>query len=220
MNWLSNKLISFLSHSQTIKVLEFIVNKLSTLKTLLKDQSSPETDSMKQSSEYQITTSINLLSTIIKKLEKAELAFLSAEIPKVLLNFLPYPKIQLQAIWCIESLVKKSPSIVLNLISQMITLSTISYAEIEGLRTQYFSREALNENINSLLGNCSCLATLIKCLPACDRGIPVEETEIAFNTIKNMVSGGEYQGDIMDEEKMFAAEASDQEIDNAIRQAA
>ena len=53
----------------------------------------------------------------------------------------------------------------------------------------------------------------------CDRGIPVEETEIAFNTIKNMVSG-EYQGDVIDEDKMFASEPNDQEIDNAKRHAA
>lgn len=219
MTWLSENLIRSISHSQALKILNYLTQKMAWLKTNYSENSLAETDPAKLSIDYTANTCLRLYGFISQKLQETEIKNLAdLEIP--LLNLLSYPKIQLQSALVLSMMIKNWPCMALKIVSQIITHTTIAYAELEGLRTQFFSKETLNEYINNLLGYCNCLAALIKALPACNRGIPVEETEIAFNTVKNMVSGGEYQGDVIDEDKMFASELSDQEIDNAIRHAA
>lgn len=209
-SWLGRRLFTYITHLQSLKILEHLLSKLTNLKAL----------QMTVDSEYIINICLKLFALAIEKLQESEITARFPDIHKPIFAYLPTAKLQLQAAWSIDALVKKCPSLILSLLSYMITYTTIAYAELEGLRTQYFSKETLTENINNLLGHCSCLAILIRALPKSNRGIPVEETEIAFNTVRNMVSGGEYQGDVIDEDKMFTAEINDQEIDNAIRHAA
>ena len=219
ISWLGVRLFASTSHAQSLQVLDYLLTKLASLRQVTSGPAPTESESYR-TAEFMTSACLKLFALAMEKLLESEIIARVAEPHMPIFARLTQPKLQMQAVWTTGALVKRCPSLILSLLSQMITNTTIAYAELEGLRTQYFSRETYSENSSNLIGHCSCLATLIKALPGSLRGVPIEETEIAFNTVKNMVSGGEYQGDVIDEDKMFAAEQNDQDIDNAIRYAA
>lgn len=219
MAWLMRKALEYLSQSQILKIGDFIKNKLNSLVTNLNDQSLSDTDPLRYQNEGLLIIILKFLGLVCDKQMELPLDSCLQDLDKSLLILLKYPRIQLQVCWTLENVIKRCPSLALVYLSKLVTNTTIAFAELECLRSQSYSREALNTAISNLLGHVSCLAILIKTLPECNRGVPVEETEMAFNTTKNLVFS-EYQGDIVEEEKMFSNDPGIQEIDNAKRHAA
>ena len=215
--WLGKSVLGYLTQSQVRMIFELVKVKFSAVAALVCGELATESDTLKYSSEYSVIVHLKMISLIAERPDDLTLDL--KDLDKTLISLLKIPRVQLQVCWTFESLIKKNSSIILPLLSLMVTNATIAYAELECLRSQTYSRDSLHLTINNLIGNSCCLSTLIKNLSSSNRGVPVEETEITFNTIKNLVSS-EYQGDIIEEEKMFCTEPGLQEIDNAKRHAA
>ena len=213
--WLFKKLVGYLSQRQIKNCFEYVKGKIQVLGQ--NEYVNNEPDSVKFSNEYLTIVLLKFLCTILSSSQ--DLQFDLKDLDKSLISLLKFPRIQLQVCWTIESIITFNSSYTLPLLSTMVTSTTIAFAELECLRSQSYTKEGLHVAINNLIGTSSSLSTLIKSLPQSSRGVPVEETEITFNTIKSLVSS-EYQGDIIEEEKMFCSDPSIQEIDNAKRLAA
>lgn len=215
--YLGKQAFSYLSQSQAKILFDLIKGKLAGITTMVCGEFGSEADGLKFSSEYLVIIYLKLIICIVERNDETVLDIKDLE--KTFISLLKIPRVQVQVCWTLEYLIKKNSSFLLPFLSTMVTNTTIAYAELECLRSQSYSKDSLHHIINNLIGNCYCLSTLIKNLNGLDRGIPVEETEITFNTIKNLVSS-EYQGDIIEEEKMFCSDPGLQEIDNAKRHAA
>ncbi|CAG9321456.1 unnamed protein product [Blepharisma stoltei] len=225
LTWLLYKCIAFyLSVRQVTAALSYILNKLTELKSQVHDSGviEMETSSKRFTDpliEIQVTVLLSTLSLIFSRvIPERDLPPHGENLYKPILCYLSCARLSKTASRVLGSLTYKYPSIHFQLLHLLLTYTTIAHAELAGLKPEQCTKESFQDCMNSLLGNSLALATIIKCSPAVNRGIPNEISSTVLNTVKAMISG-EYQGEVVDDENVFKDEGLAHEINNVKREA-
>jgi len=75
------------------------------------------------------------------------------------------------------------------MLSVLLNYTTISHAELAGLKVGPVSREVLCKAVNALIGNCLTLSSLVRCVPFSIRGVPVDIPSGVLKTAVALISG-------------------------------
>lgn len=223
--WMLHKCVEiYISDSQANLLLSFCLAKLNELKSQVHDSGVIENEfASKRSTDPLIEIQVILLLRTLEYLfsrvtPERDFPKYGDGIYRPILTYLSSGRISKTASRALGTLTYKFPSIHFQLMSLLLTYTTIAHAQLAGLKPEQCSRESFQDCMNSLLGNSLALATIIKCLPLCNRGIPSEISSTVLNTVKAMISG-EYQGDVIEDENVFKDDGISQEIDNVKREA-
>ena len=221
VSWLATKCIStYLSDSQANKVVEYTINKLSTLKPLVHDSGVVEVDpSVRKSTEPKVEIQVSILlrcfsAAMYRVIPDQVLPQYSESLYKPFLSLLSSAKHAKYTSRALVILSERYSSILFNLLSMLLTYTSIAHAELAGLKSE--PGENYQEAVNSLEGTCLGFASLIKTLRTSCRGVPPDISNVAFNTVKGMISG-EYQGEVIDEGSIFKDSGVAFKIETSIR---
>jgi hypothetical protein len=75
------------------------------------------------------------------------------------------------------------------MLSVLLNYTTISHAELAGLKVGPVSREVLSKAVNTLIGNCLTLSSLVRVIPHSIRGVPIDLASGVLKTAVALISG-------------------------------
>lgn len=210
--WISSTLVvDALSDSQRQQVLEYVLNKLSTLR----NARSEELEGKRSTADYQATICLRLFEPLASCLHEATLKSYGEAVYQPLLDFMSSARHSKYTTRALAALTYRVPSSQANIIYKMIERSTVAHAEISSLKVGDVTRPMLVENMNNLYGYCLALGNVMKAISP--SGIPEEYLRYALGTAKSLISG-QYQPEHIEEQALFDTEGVPMECDYSRRE--
>ena len=204
----SSVVVDSLSDSQRQQVLEYVLNKLSTLKNMRTEEL--EGKRPNSASDYQATVCLRLFEPLASCLSETALKAYGDSLFQPLLEFMNSARHSKYTTRALAAITYRVHSMQAKLIYKMIEMSTVAHAEISALKVGDVTRTALAESINNLYGNCLALGNVLKAISI--SGVPDELLNYALGTAKSLISG-QYQPEHIEEQVLADKEVIPMECD-------
>lgn len=229
-NWKAQELISWLVVNFISKdftaiqlkfTLDYLLNKISTLRPYIHESSTLESEPLTARRnptpvvELQVIVCLRACCPIFYKIPSALLTY-GENLFKPILSLLSSPNLSKYATKTLQAFGLNQPKFMNQILSHLLTYTSIAHAELEGLKATLTSKEQAFDPMNALIGQCLTFSSLLRAINFTSTGVPMELPLVAINTAKALIVG-KYHVEGVEEENIDQMEDLAIELDTARR---